>query len=155
MTSRIEDYALIGDCESAALVSRDASIDWLCFPRFDSDACFAALLGDDRHGRWLIAPEGPSRPAGRRYRSDTLVLETDLECDDGVIRIVDFMPPRGEAPDIVRIVEGVRGRVRVRSELVLRLGYGDVVPWVHRVDDARVAISGPDGLCLRTPAETR
>ena len=155
MPRRIEDYGLIGDLQTAALVGRDGSIDWLCFPRFDSDACFAALLGTEANGRWLIAPDGEYRPAGRRYRDDTLVLETDLECADGVIRLVDFMPPRGVDPDVVRIVEGVRGRVRVRSELVMRLGYGDVTPWVHRLDGARLAIAGPDGLCLRTPAETR
>jgi GH15 family glucan-1,4-alpha-glucosidase len=152
---RIEDYGLVGDLQTAALVGRDGSVDWLCLPRFDSEACFAALLGDAGNGRWLIAPAEGSRPAGRRYRPDTLVLETDLACDDGVVRIVDFMPPRGEDPDVVRIVEGVEGRVRVRSELVIRTGYGAVVPWVTRTGDGtRIAVAGPDGLSLRTPAET-
>jgi GH15 family glucan-1,4-alpha-glucosidase len=152
---RIEDYGLVGDLQTAGLVGRDGSIDWLCFPRFDSDACFAALLGDASNGRWLIAPAEGSRPAARRYRSDTLVLETDLACDEGVIRIVDFMPPRGADPDVVRIVEGVEGRVRVRSELAVRMGYGDLIPWGRRIrDDTRVYVAGPDALCLRTPAET-
>jgi GH15 family glucan-1,4-alpha-glucosidase len=152
--SRIEDYALIGDLQTAALVERGGSIDWLCFPRFDSGACFAALLGDPGNGRWLLAP-----PAGgttsRSYRGETLVLETTWENDQGVVRVYDFMPPRGKAPDVVRIVEGVRGRVEMRSELVIRFDYGHIVPWVRRVDDARLAVAGPDGLCFRTPAHTR
>jgi GH15 family glucan-1,4-alpha-glucosidase len=152
---RIEDYGLVGDLQTAALVGRDGSIDWLCFPRFDSDACFAALLGDPRHGRWLLAPRGEHRVAGRRYRPDTLVLETEFETPHGAVRVIDFMPPRGEDPDVVRIVEGLRGRVEIRSELIVRFGYGDIVPWVQRLDGARVAIAGPDGLCFRTPAETR
>jgi GH15 family glucan-1,4-alpha-glucosidase len=152
---RIEDYGLVGDLQTAALVGKNGSIDWLCFPRFDSDACFAALLGHAGHGRWLLAPDGEHRFAGRRYRPDTLVLETDFETPEGAVRVIDFMPPRGEDPDVVRIVEGVRGRVPVRSELVIRFGYGDIVPWVRRLDGDRVAIAGPDGLCFRTPAETR
>ena len=111
MPSRIEDYALIGDCQTAALVGRDGSIDWLCFPRFDSGACFAALLGTPEHGRWLLAPAGEVRQVRRRYRDGTLVLETEFETDDGAVALIDFMPPRGEAPDLVRIVEGRRGRV--------------------------------------------
>ena len=151
---RIEDYALIGDLQTAALVERGGSIDWLCFPRFDSGACFAALLGNADNGRWLIAPvEGGTTQ--RRYLHDTFVLETTWKNDEGSVRVLDFMPPRGKAPDVVRIVEGIRGRVRMRSELVIRLDYGRVVPWVHRSHGARLAIAGPDGLCFRTPAPTR
>ncbi|MBA2474369.1 MAG: glycoside hydrolase family 15 protein [Actinobacteria bacterium] len=155
MSAPIEDYALIGDLQTAALVSRLGSIDWLCFPRFDSGACFAALLGTEDHGRWLLAPQGEARQTGRRYRPHTLVLETEWETDDGAVRVIDFMPPRGLDPDVVRIVEGIRGHVDMRSELVIRFDYGKIVPWVRRIDSARVAIAGPDGLCLRTPAEVR
>ena len=151
---RIEDYALIGDLQTAALVERGGSIDWLCFPRFDSGACFAALLGDADNGRWLLAPVNGGTTQ-RRYLHDTLVLETIWESDEGSVRVLDFMPPRGKAPDVVRIVEGLRGSVRMRSELVIRFDYGNVVPWVRRADDARLAIAGPDGLCFRTPADTR
>ncbi len=151
---RIEDYALISDLQTAALVHREGSIDWCCFPRFDSAACFATIIGHREHGRWLVAPDGEGE-ATRRYRGDSLVLETDWETSDGRIRVVDFMPPRGEAPDIVRIVEGLSGRVRVRSELVIRFGYGLIVPWVRRVDTARVATAGPDALCFRTTAPVR
>ncbi len=151
---RIEDYALIGDLQAAALVERGGSIDWLCFPRFDSGACFAALLGTPDHGRWLLAPVGGGK-ATRRYLHDTMVLETTWETEDGVVRVFDFMPPRGKAPDVVRIVEGVRGSVQMRSELVLRFDYGNVVPWVRRVEDTRLAVAGPDAVCFRTPAHTR
>ena len=151
---RIEDYALIGDLQTAALVERGGSIDWLCFPRFDSSACFASLLGDADNGRWLIAPVNGGTTQ-RRYLHDTLVLETIWESDEGSVRVLDFMPPRGKAPDVVRIVEGLRGSVRMRSELVIRFDYGNVVPWVRRADGARLAIAGPDGLCFRTPADTR
>jgi GH15 family glucan-1,4-alpha-glucosidase len=154
MPLRIEDYALIGDCQTAALVGRDGSIDWLCFPRFDSPACFAALLGTPDHGRWRIAPAGEGR-ATRRYQGDTLVLETEFETDGGVVAVIDFMPIRGEAPDVVRIVEGRRGQVPVRSELVIRFGYGSEIPWVQRADGGMTAVAGPDALRLRTPAETR
>ena len=152
-TPRIEDYALIGDLQTAALVERGGSIDWLCFPRFDSGACFAALLGTPENGRWLIAPEqgGTTR---RRYLQDTFVLETIWENDQGSVRVLDFMPPRGTNPDVVRIVEGIKGSVRVRSELIIRFDYGHIVPWVQRTDGTRLAIAGPDGLCLRTPAPT-
>ncbi len=152
--TRIEDYALLGDLQTAALVERGGSIDWLCFPRFDSDACFAALLGDEENGRWLLAPEHGGTPR-RHYLHDTMVLETIWETDEGSARVLDFMPPRGRAPDVVRIVEGTGGRVPFRSELVIRFGYGAVVPWVRRVDDARIAVAGPDALCFRTPAHTR
>jgi GH15 family glucan-1,4-alpha-glucosidase len=152
--ARIEDYALLGDLQTAALVERGGSIDWLCFPRFDSGACFAALLGTPEDGRWLLAPEHGGTSM-RRYLHDTLVLETTWETDEGSVRVLDFMPPRGRAPDVVRIVEGVRGRVRMRSELVIRFDYGQIVPWVRRVDDSRAAVAGPDALCFRTPAPTR
>jgi GH15 family glucan-1,4-alpha-glucosidase len=157
MAVEIEDYALIGDLQTAALVSRGGSIDWLCFPRFDSAACFAALLGDERNGRWVIEPQAAARAVGRRYRGDSLVLETEWETADGVVRVLDFMPPRGTAPDVVRIVEGVRGRVEMRTELVIRFDYGSILPWVRRLEDGetRIAIAGPDGLSIRTPAALR
>src|SRR5579862_5948256 len=151
--TRIEDYALLGDLHTAALVSRVGSIDWCCFPRFDSGACFAALLGGPEHGRWLLGPSARVRRSTRRYRHDTLVLESVFETDEGSVRAIEFMPPRGTEPDIVRIVEGLEGEVRMRSELVIRFDFGKVVPWVRRVDHARVAIAGPDALCLRTPVE--
>jgi GH15 family glucan-1,4-alpha-glucosidase len=153
MPSRIEDYGLLSDLQTAALVSGDGSIDWACFPRFDSGACFAGLLGTEEHGRWALAPVAPSRPS-RRYRGESLILETTWETNDGAARVIDFMPPRGEAPDIVRIVEGVSGEVSLRSELVIRFDYGSIVPWVRRIDSARVAVAGPDALCFRTPAPT-
>ncbi len=153
--TRIEDYALIGDLQTAALVGPDGSIDWACFPRFDSGACFAALLGTPEHGRWLVAPRTDSWQTGRRYREHTLVVETDWETDSGAVRVIDFMPPRGKAPDIVRIVEGVRGKVEMSSELVIRFDYGSTIPWVRRIDDGRIAVAGPDALCFRTPTEQR
>jgi len=124
MPLRIEDYALIGDCQTAALVGRDGSIDWLCFPRFDSPACFAALLGTPEHGRWQIAPGEPIRSVRRRYRPGTLILETEFETDSGAVALIDFMPPRTDGPDLVRIVQGVRGEVRMRLDLVVRFDYG-------------------------------
>jgi GH15 family glucan-1,4-alpha-glucosidase len=156
MPLQIEDYALLGDLQTAALVGRDGSVDWLCCPRFDSAACFAALLGDERNGRWLLAPADLEAQATRRYIDDTLILETTWETADGVVRVLDFMPPRGDAPEVVRIVEGVRGRVEMRTELVIRFDYGRIVPWVRRLDgDVRLAIAGPDALCLRTPVDVR
>jgi GH15 family glucan-1,4-alpha-glucosidase len=141
----IGDYALIGDCETAALVGRDGSIDWLCWPRFDSGACFAALLGRPDNGRWLIAPCDSSRSVQRRYRDRTLVLETRFETADGTATLVDFMPPRTETSDLVRIVRCDHGRVRLRMELILRFGYGEVVPWVSRTGERTLrAIAGPD-----------
>jgi GH15 family glucan-1,4-alpha-glucosidase len=151
---RIEDYALIGDLQAAALVERGGSIDWLCFPRFDSGACFAALLGTPDNGRWLLAPRNGGSST-RRYLHQTMVLETTWETDEGSVRVFDFMPPRGSAPDVVRIVEGVSGSVKMHSELVIRFDYGGVVPWLRHLGDARVAIAGPDGICFRTPARTR
>jgi GH15 family glucan-1,4-alpha-glucosidase len=150
---RLEDYAVVGDTQTLALIARDGSIDWLCFPRFDSGACFAALLGGPEHGRWKIAPCGESRAGRQRYRDDTLVLETEIDCEDGTIRIVDCMPIRVGAPDLVRVVEGVRGRVPVELELVIRYDYGSIVPWVRREDGRLHAIAGPDALVLATPAK--
>jgi GH15 family glucan-1,4-alpha-glucosidase len=151
MAAPIEDYALIGDTHTAGLVSREGSIDWLCLPRFDSPACFAALLGDRSNGRWLLAPAGRVREVRRRYQGDTLVLETEYRTDDGVVRVVDCMPPRQWDPDVARVVEGVRGRVRMRMELTIRFDYGSIVPWVRHVDGALHAVAGPDSVWLRTP----
>src|SRR6201989_2160061 len=156
VSRKIEDYGLIGDCETAALVGRDGSIDWLCWPSFDSDACFAAILGTSRTGRWLIAPEAKINKTSRRYWDNTLILETRFETADGIVAVIDFMPPRGYASDIVRLVRGVRGRVKLRMELVIRLEFGTDIPWVRRTEDgALLAIAGPDMTVLRTPVETR
>ncbi|MBI2684255.1 MAG: glycoside hydrolase family 15 protein [Actinobacteria bacterium] len=152
--TRIEDYALIGDLQTAALVSREGSIDWCCFPRFDSGACFAAMLGGPENGRWVIGPACSIRRRSRRYRPDTLILESMIETEHGAVLVTDFMPPRNRLPDIVRIVEGLDGEVPMRSELVIRFDYGRIVPWVRRVDHARIAIAGPDALCFRSPVET-
>ena len=155
MAGRIEDYALIGDCETAALVNRNGSIDWLCWPAFDSEACFTALLGDNKHGHWQIAPVAEVTECSRKYRGDTLILETTLTTADGVITLIDFMPPRGAASDVVRIVRGDKGVVKLRMELVVRFGFGVNIPWVKRQDDgALLGISGPDMVVLRTPVET-
>ena len=149
----IEDYALIGDCQAAALVGRNGSIDWLCWPRFDSDACFAALLGTEEHGHWRIAPRDPEARVTRRYRADTLILETRFECDEGAVTLVDFMPMGATNSSVVRLVVGERGRVTMSSVLVLRFGYGAIVPWVTRLDDGTLrAVAGPDMVVLRTPA---
>ncbi|MGZ4960753.1 MAG: glycoside hydrolase family 15 protein [Methylomonas sp.] len=145
----IEDYALIGDCHTAALVGRDGSIDWLCFPRFDSDACFAALLGDPGHGRWLIAPAAGVRSIQRKYRDGTLILETEFETDEGAVRVIDCMPLSTERWDMLRIVEGLSGRVTMRMELVIRFDYGSIIPWVRKSGDTRLATAGPDTLELR------
>jgi GH15 family glucan-1,4-alpha-glucosidase len=155
MAAPIEDYAIIGDTHTAGLVSRDGSIDWLCLPRFDSPACFAALLGDERNGRWLLAPAGPVREVRRRYQGDTLVLETEYRTDEGIVRVVDCMPPRQWDPDVARVVEGVRGRVPMRMALTIRFDYGSIVPWVRQVDGALHAIAGPDSVWLRTPVPVR
>jgi GH15 family glucan-1,4-alpha-glucosidase len=151
--SPIEDYALLSDLESAALVARDGSIDWLTFPRFDSGACFAALLGGPEHGRWLLAPAGGVRRVGRRYIGDSLVLETVFTTEHGEVAVIDCMPPRDEHLDLVRIVEGRRGRVPMAMELIVRFDYGSVVPWVRRIDGCWTAIAGPDALRLVTPVE--
>ncbi|MCP9988534.1 glycoside hydrolase family 15 protein [Streptomyces sudanensis] len=150
MTRRIEDYALIGDLQTAALVGTDGSIDWLCLPRFDSGACFASLLGDEENGHWRIAPAGARACARRAYLGDSLVLESVWETRTGTVRVVDFMPHRDRAPDVVRIVEGVSGRVEMSSVLRLRFDYGSVVPWVRRCDGHRVAVAGPDSVWLRS-----
>ena len=154
MSARIEDYALIGDCETAALVAMDGSIDWLCWPRFDSDACFAALLGTPDNGRWKIAPTDTAARISRCYRDDTLILETRFETPDGVARIIDFMPLRGSNSDLVRIVVGESGTVDMHGELIIRFGYGQDVPWVSRLADGGLqAIAGPDRIALHTPVE--
>jgi len=155
MAARIEDYAIIGDCRTAALVSRDGSIDWFCCPRFDSEACFAALLGSPEHGRWLIAPSAAARIT-RRYRPKTLVLETQFETEEGAATLIDFMPLHGRHSTIVRLVTGIRGQVTMRTELILRFGYGAIVPWVTRLEDGALrAIAGPDMVVLRTPVHQR
>ena len=167
MPAPIEDYALLGDCESAALVSRDGSIDWLCWPRFDSSACFAALLGTPEHGRWSLAPAAAGARVSRRYVTDTIVLETEWETADGAATVYDFMPVRDDTPDLVRLVVGRRGRVAMRTELVVRFAYGTAVPWVTRIDETERGethaddrmmlrmIAGPDMVVLRTPIELR
>jgi GH15 family glucan-1,4-alpha-glucosidase len=155
MALPIEDYAIIADTQTAALVGRDGAIDWLCVPRFDSGAIFAALLGTAENGHWTVAPATEIRAVTRRYRHETLVLETDFETADGAVRVIDFMPPRGAAPDVVRIVEGIRGRVPMAMTLRLRFDYGHVVPWVYREQDDLVAVAGPDAVWLRTPVPTR
>src|SRR6266511_3778124 len=155
MPPPIEDYAVIGDTQTAALVARNGSIDWLCVPRFDSGAIFAALPGTEEHARGLLAPADPVRATRRRYRDQTMVLETEFDIDEGTVRLIDFMPPRGEAADVVRIVEGVRGRVPMRMDLRLRFDYGHILPWVSRVDGDQVAVAGPDAVWLRTPVDVR
>src|SRR5687767_5163177 len=152
MASRIEDYALIGDCETAALVGRDGSIDWLSFPRFDSAACFAALLGTRDHGRWALAPETEIKKIQRRYRPGTLVLETEYHTDGGAVRLIDFMPPRTRTPELIRIVEGMSGRVPMAMDLGIRFEYGSVVPWVRRSEGGIRATAGPETLYFRTRA---
>jgi GH15 family glucan-1,4-alpha-glucosidase len=158
MPALIEDYALVGDGHTAALISRDGSVDWLCWPRFDSGACFAALLGTEKNGRWLIAPVS-DKPAKitRRYRGETLILETDFETDEGAVTVIDFMPPGNGWSELVRIVVGRRGTVRMKMELVLRFDYGFSIPWVSRLkhDSGIKAIVGPDTAVLRTPVELR
>ena len=156
LVSRIEDYGLLGDCETAALVGRDGSIDWLCWPAFDSDACFAALLGTGKNGRWLIAPVDEEVRTSRRYWDNTLILETRFETRDGIVAIIDFMPPRGQASDVVRLVRGIKGSVKMRMQLVIRFGTGSEIPWVRRTEDgALLAICGPDMTVLRTPVKLR
>ncbi len=162
MALKIEDYALIGDTHTAALVGRDGSIDWFCVPRFDSPAVFAKLLGDSRHGYWRICPTGcvegdPDHPimaTRRSYRGHSLVLDTEWTLPEGTVRVTDCMPVREEHPEIVRVVEGISGRVELSLDLVIRFGYGNVVPWVRRVDGLLTAIAGPDGLALWSPVHT-
>jgi GH15 family glucan-1,4-alpha-glucosidase len=156
LSCKIEDYGLIGDCATAALVGRDGSIDWLCWPAFDSDACFASLLGTREHGRWQIAPAEEITKASRRYWDNTLILETRFETADGAVAVIDFMPPRGHASDVVRLVRGITGRVKLRMELIIRFGFGTGIPWVKRTEgNALLAICGPDMTVLRTEVQTR
>src|ERR1700712_3735398 len=158
----IEDYAIIGDCSTCAVVGRNGSIDWLCWPRFDSPACFSALLGDSRNGRWLIAPIAADACVTRSYRGDSLILETVFETAEGSIAVIDFMPPFEAAAgaignsSVVRIIEGRSGRVSVRTELVLRFDYGASTPWVVRLDEwlnGIIAVAGPNLAVLRTPVQ--
>jgi GH15 family glucan-1,4-alpha-glucosidase len=154
--ARLEDYALIGDCETAALVSKQGSIDWLCWPRFDSAACFAALLGSADHGRWLLAAADPEARITRAYRPNTLILETEIATSTGAVTVVEFMPPRGRNSDVVRLVRGRGGRVAMRMHLVLRFDYGSAVPWVSRLEDGTwKAVAGPDMVTLHTPVPLR
>src|SRR3954466_6354686 len=160
--AHIEDYALVGDLHTGALIGRDGAVDWLCLPRapgavdwlclprFDAPACFAAMLGDENTGQWRIAPDGAGHATRRRYAGDTLILETEWDTTEGTVRLTDFMPPRGEAADLVRIVEGVSGTVRMRTELTLRFDYGQIVPWVRHHDHGITAIAGPDAVWLHT-----
>ena len=152
MPGRIEDYAMVGDLHTAALIGSDGSVDWLCFPRFDSPACFAALLGEDTNGRWRMAPTSGGRCTTRRYRGHALILETEWETPDGAVRVVDCMPPRGKAPDLIRVVEGIRGKVPITSELRIRFDYGHIAPWVTIEGREVRAIAGPDALWLRASA---
>ncbi|HEX4718523.1 MAG TPA: glycoside hydrolase family 15 protein [Thermoleophilaceae bacterium] len=148
----LEDYGLIGDMHSAALVGRNGSVDWLCLPRFDSASCFSALLGDEQHGRWLLAPAGEVKATSRRYRPGTLVLETDFTTDDGEVRVIDFMPRRGEGPPrLMRMVQGLHGHVPMRMELAVRPDYGTIVPWIERASDGVIATAGPDTFRMTTP----
>ncbi|MFJ8712989.1 glycoside hydrolase family 15 protein [Streptomyces violaceus] len=155
MHTGIEDYALIGDEQTAALVGTDGSVDWLCLPRFDSAACFAKLLGDEDNGYWRISPVGADRCTRRAYRHDTLVLDTEWETEQGAVRVTDLMPQRDQAPDLVRVVEGLDGEVTLHSVLKLRFDYGSIIPWVRRVDGHRVAVAGPDSTWLRSEPEVR
>src|SRR5215467_9011127 len=153
---RIEDYALIGDCGSAALVGRNSSIDWLCLPRFDSAACFAALLGGPEHGHWAIAPVNPAVRVERRYLDGSLILATMFETAEGAVEVVDFMRPRRALTHLVRLVRGLRGHVAMATEFILRFDYGTVVPWVERLPEGGLfAIGGPERVVLRTPARLR
>lgn len=152
--AKIEDYAFLSDTQTGALVSRDGCVDWLCLPRFDSAACFASLLGDRNNGHWKFTTAGAIKASSRRYQGDTLILETEMETEEGVVRLTDFMPPRGDNPDLVRIIQGVRGRVRMEMELIIRFDYGHIIPWVRKKHDGLEAIAGPDGLILRTPVKT-
>ncbi len=152
---RIEDYALIGDCETAALVGRNGSIDWLCWPNFSSPACFAALLGTADHGYWKIAPTGPIKSTTRRYLPGTMVVETTFETSTGTVCLLDFMPPRGNNSDVVRILRCLGGKVALRMDLAIRFDYGRTIPWVTQIEGGLRAISGPDMVVLRTPVKLR
>ncbi|WP_328772583.1 glycoside hydrolase family 15 protein [Streptomyces sp. NBC_00286] len=151
----IEDYALIGDHQTAALIGRDGSIDWLCLPRFDSAACFAKLLGDEENGHWRLAPKGAGACTRRAYRQDSLVLDSEWETPEGTVRVTDLMPQRDRSPDVVRVVEGLEGRVTMHSALRLRFDYGSIVPWMRKSDGHRVAVAGPDSVWLRSEPKVR
>ena len=154
MAGLIEDYAIIGNCEAAALVGRDGSIDWLGLPRFNSAACFAALLGEPENGRWQIAPCPPDSKITRRYREGSLILDTDFNTATGSVRLTDCMGRREGGADVVRLVRGLRGKVQMRMELIIRPEYGSVIPWVRRLPDGRLtAVAGPDRFTLATPVE--
>src|SRR6202140_2714843 len=153
-TTKIEDYAFLSDTQTAALVSRDGCVDWLCLPRFHSGACFASLLGTRDNGHWRFWPKEKIEKTSRRYRGEALILETEIETKSGAVRLIDFMPPRGENPDIIRIVEGIRGEVTMQMELIIRFDYGRTVPWVRTGHGGLEAIAGPNGLILRTPIKT-
>lgn len=154
MASRIEDYGLIGDLQTCALVGKDGSIDWMCLPRFDSGACLAALLGAPEHGRWIIAPAKPAKQTMRRYRKDTLILETEFETDQGAVLVTDFMPPHQPSSHVIRMIQGLRGSVDMHMELILRFDYGKLAPWVTRLDDGALrAVAGPNMVILRSSAD--
>ena len=153
--TKIEDYAFLSDTQTGAIVSRDGCVDWLCFPRFDSGACFASLLGTRDNGHWRFWPKEKIDKTSRRYRGETLILETEIETKSGAVRLIDFMPPRGENPDLIRIVEGIRGEVAMQMELIIRFDYGRTIPWVRTAHGGLEAIAGPNGLILRTPVKTR
>lgn len=155
MSLPIEDYALIGDCETAALISRYGSIDWMCVPRFDSGACFASLLGNEHNGRWLIAPADRITSVSRRYRPGTLILETDYETQSGSVRVIDFMPVREEHAEVIRIVQGLDKKLVMKTELVIRFDYGVYEPWIINNDNGILAIAGPDLIRLGTPVALR
>src|SRR5438128_1860458 len=153
--TKIEDYAFLSDTQTGALVSRDGCVDWLCFPRFDSGACFASLLGTRDNGHWRFWPKEKIDNTSRRYRGDALILETQIETKRGTVRLIDFMPPRGENPDLIRMVEGIRGEVAMQMELIIRFDYGRTIPWVRTAHGGLEAIAGPNGLILRTPVKTQ
>src|SRR2546421_6356192 len=152
--TKIEDYGFLSDTQTGALISRDGCVDWLCFPRFDSGACFASLLGTRDNGHWKFCPKEKVEKTRRRYRGNALILETELETKNGAVRLIDFMPPRGENPDLVRIVEGIRGEVSMEMDLIIRFDYGRTIPWVRKAHGGLEAIAGPNGLILRTPVKT-
>ncbi|MBV8829657.1 MAG: glycoside hydrolase family 15 protein, partial [Acidobacteriaceae bacterium] len=152
MAQLIENYALIGNNVSTALVGKDGSIDWLCFPRFDSASCFNKLLGSDENGYWIICPKSQNCRVTRRYRPGTLVLETEFATDEGKVVLTDCMDHRGDVQDVIRMVRGIEGRVRMMMELAIRFDYGTVVPWVTRLPDGRLqATAGPDRILFKTP----
>src|SRR5438445_9084418 len=145
-TTKIEDYAFLSDTQTSALVSRDGCVDWLCFPRFDSGACFASLLGTRDNGHWRFWPKEKIDKTSRRYRGDSLILETEIETKNGAVRLIDFMPPRGENPDLIRIVEGISGEVATQLALIIRFDYGRTITWVRKAPGGLEALRGPDGL---------